>query len=154
MVTQVMPEGTIAWVTGTAGTCVSIFKPVFVDVEWSGLPVPPTEQYNPRSLWWKHEIMHRRAMADFESVVPEIRQEFDVLEREFIANASAVLAGEPKEKRLFMEHCFHQAQRATEQWVRRLSGRGDLAFVDPAHHSIWHKYNRQAGIPEPMPPLA
>ena len=98
MVTQARPDGTIAWVTGTSANCISIFKPVFVEVEWAGMPAPPTEQFDPRSLWWRHELLHRRAMADFDTLVPEMRAEFDRMEQEFLAAAEAIRAGTAREK--------------------------------------------------------
>jgi secernin len=153
MVTQTRPEGTLAWVTGTSGTCVSIFKPVFVEAEWAGIGPLPAEQYDPQSLWWKHELLHRRAMAGFDAVVPEIRAEFDVLEQQFISSAQSVLTGTQREKQQVMEYCFQTAERATEQWSQRLGAMPDLAFADPAYQAMWQKYNDQASIPEAMPPL-
>jgi hypothetical protein len=64
---------------------VSIFKPVFPGVELPDIGPYPNEHFNPDSLWWKHELLHRRAMADFDNLVPEIRQDFDALEAGFLA---------------------------------------------------------------------
>jgi dipeptidase len=74
----------------------------------------PTEHFDPRSLWWKHELLHRRAMADFDHLVPEIRGDFDVLEHEFLSESESVKKGTLAEKRDFMEHCFHKSMQATE----------------------------------------
>jgi dipeptidase len=146
MVTEVGQDGVIAWVTGTSGNCVSIFKPVFLGVDLPDIGPYPTEHFDPRSLWWKHELLHRRAMADFERLVPEIRQDFDQLEDEFLAQADSVKEGTLAEKKDFMDYCFQKAMAATEAWIACLRARSDLAFEDPAYRAMWQKLNAEAGL--------
>jgi dipeptidase len=146
MVTDVGTEGMMAWVTATSGTCVSIFKPVFLGMDLPDLGPYPRETFDPRSLWWKHERLHRRAMADFDHLVPEIRQDFDPLEEEFLSQAETVKKGTPGEKAEFMEYCFRKALEATEAWIARLEKRGDLKFSDSAYKGMWRKLNAEAGL--------
>jgi hypothetical protein len=146
MVTDVGPDGVMAWVTGTSGTCVSIFKPVFLGQDLPDIGPYPTEHFDPRSLWWKHELLHRRAMAAFDNLVPEIRQDFDALEAEFLSQAPAVRKGVPAEKGEFVDYCFRQAMRATEAWIARLRARSDLRFEQPAYRAMWQKLNAEAGL--------
>ncbi len=146
MVSEVGEHGVIAWVTGTSGTCVSIFKPVFLGVDLPDIGPIPTEHFNPQSLWWKHELLHRRAMADFDNLVPQIRQDFDKLEDAFLAEAETVKKGTLAEKRDFMEYCFRVAMQATEEWIARLRARTDLKFEDPAYRAMWQKLNAEAGL--------
>ncbi len=146
MVTDVGPRGMIAWVTGTSGTCVSIFKPVFLGVDLPKIGPAPTEHFNPQSLWWKHELLHRRAMADFDTLVPEIRQYFDALEDKFLAQALAVMKSTNEEKREFSDYCFQEAMKATEEWIAKLRTRKDLVFKDFAYQEMWQKLNAEAGL--------
>jgi hypothetical protein len=146
MVTDVGDHGVMTWLTATSGNCISIFKPVFL-----GMPLPdigplPTETFNPQSLWWKHELLHRRLMADFDRLVPEIRRDFDRLEDEFLAQAPSVMRGSPAEKADFMDYCFRQSLQATEAWIARLRSRTDLHFLDPAYAAMWRKLNAEAGL--------
>ncbi len=146
MVTEVGEHGVLAWVTGTSGTCVSIFKPVFLGVDLPEIGPLPTEHFDPRSLWWKHELLHRRAMADFENLVPEIRKDFDRIEDQFIAEAETVKKGTLAEKKDFMDYCFSVAMQATERWIAVLRSRKDLQFTDPAYRAMWQKLNAEAGL--------
>ncbi|MBC7814375.1 MAG: C69 family dipeptidase, partial [Burkholderiales bacterium] len=120
MVTEVGEQGIIAWATATSGNCVSIFKPLFLGIELPDTGPYPTEHYDPRSLWWKHELLHRRAMAGFDDVVPEIRRDFDALEDEFLAAAPSLMNGTAQEKKAFVEDCFRKAESATQAWIERL----------------------------------
>jgi dipeptidase len=136
----------LIWVTGTSGTCVSIFKPVFLGVDLPDIGPVPSEYFDPNSLWWKHELLHRRAMADFDCLVAEIREEFDPMEAEFIAQAASVKKGTLAEKRDFMNYCFRKSMDATEKWIARLRARIDLRFDDPAYRAMWQKLNAEAGL--------
>jgi dipeptidase len=106
----------------------------------------PTEHFDPRSLWWKHELLHRCAMADFDTLVPEIRRDFDLLEESFLAQAETVKHGTPGEKTEFMQYCFREALKATESWIVRLQKRHDLRYSDPSYRAMWAKLNAEAGL--------
>jgi dipeptidase len=146
MVTDVDEHGILIWVTGTSGNCISIFKPVFLGMDLPDSGPTPTEHFDPRSLWWKHELLHRRAMADFDNVVPEIRRDFDILEKEFLCEAKSVKKGTQEEKKDFTEYCFRRSMQATEAWIARLRARTNLKFEDEAYHEMWQKLNAEAGL--------
>jgi secernin len=146
MAADVKGDDILVWVTGTSGNCVSIFKPIFPGMDLPDIGPLPTERFDPASLWWKHELLHRRAMADFASVVPEIRADFDRLEEAFLAEAPSVRAGSTAEKRDFSVSCFRRAMEATETWIGRLRARPDLSFQDPAYRAMWAKVNAAAGL--------
>jgi dipeptidase len=124
LATEANAHGTITWATGTAGTCLSIFKPIFVDAGgFDGGPAP-CETYDPQSLWWLHERMHRRVCLDFTNLYPEISAEFEKIEARFLADSRSVLvSGSAAEKRQFTAHCFAEARQATERWVEKLEKR-------------------------------
>jgi secernin len=146
MVAEMSSDGVIGWFTGTSGTCVSVFKPLFPGVELPDIGTLPTEQYDPETLWWKHELLHRRVMADFNQAVPEIRTDFDALETEFLSTAASVVKGSLAEKKEFTDYCFKKAQEATENWIVQLSSRNNLKFADADYAGMWHKYNSMSGL--------
>jgi hypothetical protein len=151
MVADVKADDILVWATGTSGTCVSIFKPVFPGTDLPDIGPVPTEHFDPRTLWWKHELLHRRAMADFHGVVPAIRADFDQLEASFLKEAPPIRRGTPAEKRDFVESCFRRAMERTEAWIASLRSRADLTFADPAYRMMWEKLNREAGLTEMTP---
>ncbi|MGH2899639.1 MAG: carcinine hydrolase/isopenicillin-N N-acyltransferase family protein, partial [Solirubrobacteraceae bacterium] len=57
-VAELRPDGTKHQVTATAAPCLSIFKPVRVD-EPLDLGPAPRDHFDPDTLWWRHERLHR-----------------------------------------------------------------------------------------------
>ncbi len=146
MASEVGPDGIIGWFTGTSGTCVSIFKPLFPGVELPVMGSYPTETFDPTSLWWIGELLHRRAMADFNGAAQEIRRDFEALEDKFILESHSVIKGTAREKQQFSEECFYRAAEATTRWIYMLAGRKDLRFEDQAFGEAWSRFNREAGL--------
>ena len=146
MVTDVSEHGALIWVTGTSGNCISIFKPVFMGINLPEIGPAPTEHFDPSCLWWKHELLHRRAMADFDNLVPEIRRDFDALENEFVAESESMKKSTLDEKCDFMEYCFCKSLQATETWISRLRAHKDLTFKDAPYRAMWRKFNAEAGL--------
>lgn len=146
MVSEVDDEGIIVWVTGTSGTCISIFKPVFLGLELPDIGPPPTDIFDPQALWWKHELLHRRVMRDFDHVMPEIRKEFNQIEAELLDCASTVKQGSRNEKKELMEYGFRVSLEATDKWIERLKQEKPFSIKDYAYNEMWKSVNDACGI--------
>ena len=123
LIADVRGEDAMAWVTATSGPDVSIFKPVFFGVDLPDLGPMPTESYTPGAYWWRHEFLHRRAMADYRNLVPEIRAGFEALEADFFAASETVRKAGPGEKQAFVRDCWRRADEASAAWVAKLERR-------------------------------
>jgi hypothetical protein len=146
MISEATPQGTMAWVTGTSGTCVSVFKPVFFGVDMPDIGPLPREVHTEGALWWKHEHLHRRAMADFHTLGAEIRQDFERLEDGFFAEGRKLIAAPAKEKSAFMAECWRRAEDATDRWIGDLERRNH-SFQHPGFAAMWDRFNRAAAMP-------
>ncbi len=146
MVADVRGQDRLVWATATSGNCLSIFKPVFPGIPLPDIGPSPTETFDPRCLWWKHELLHRRAMADFDRLVPEVRADFDRLEEAFLSESATVRRGGDAEKSEWVESCFRRAMEATDSWIARLRSRADLSFSDADYREMWAKLNAAAGM--------
>lgn len=147
LISDTRPDGNaMAWVTGTSGNDVSLFKPAFFGVDLPDLGPMPRESYTPGAYWWRHEFLHRRAMADYANVVPEIRSAFEALEDRFIADSETVRYGSAKEKQAFVEDCWAQGDAARDGWIAKLEKR-NYTIESPAYRGMWDKFNKAASFP-------
>jgi secernin len=146
MVADVREGDSLVWATATSSNCLSIFKPVFPGMELPDLGPLPTEVFDPRSLWWKHELLHRRAMADFGGLLPAIRADFDALEEAFLDESVSARRGGEAERAEWVDSCFRRAMARTESWIAELRARPALAFGDTAYREMWAKLNAAAGL--------
>jgi len=146
MIMETAPAGAMAWATATSGTCVSIFKPIFF-----GLPMPdtgplPRETYTEGALWWKHERLHRRAMADFATLALEIREDFELLENGFFAEGRGLIGAPTRDKAAFMTECWRRAEEATDRWIADVERRS-ISFSQAPLGAMWDRFNRAAVMP-------
>jgi len=92
MVAHLSPDLPTYWLTGTSGPCISVFKPVYLGgavlPDSSVLGPEPAGTYDPDSLWWTHERLHRAVMRDYATRVPLFRDERDELEAMFLREAA------------------------------------------------------------------
>ena len=83
-VAELRPDGAAHWVTATAAPCTSLFKPVTV-----GSPVDlgplPSDRYDPATLWWRHEMLHRRVLARPDLLYPVLRAERAAVQARWVA---------------------------------------------------------------------
>ncbi len=141
------PGQPVAWVTGTAAPCISVFKPVMI-----GTPLPSrgaklTDHFDAGTLWWSHEQLHRRALSSgLERFLSEISDERDTLEREFQAIAeSARDGGLEKELEQVIAMCWGRATSAETRWLQRLAS--DRLLCSSDYDTEWRLMNARAAIP-------
>jgi len=146
MITEAGDGGVVVWMTATSATDLSIFKPLFFEAEMPDLGPPPAGTYTEGSLWWKHERLHRRAMADYKALKPEIRADFDALEAEFFREAPGVKTAGDRVKNDFVRDSWRRAEEATDAWIARLETR-NYFIQNEAYRAMWDRFNREASFP-------
>jgi dipeptidase len=133
----------VHWVTGTAAPCLSIFKPVL-----AASPPPyhgpsPGAVYDPDTLWWRHESMHRAMLARFPEALAAIREERDALEASFRQEIAAVMDdGSSDAQQKSIADCWKQADAAETRWSAAIPA-GKLL---PTYREAWDEMNRLAEL--------
>ncbi|MFL7812093.1 MAG: C69 family dipeptidase [Anaerolineales bacterium] len=128
--------------TGTAAPCTGIFKPVWVDAPLD-LGPEPRDTFDPATLFWAHERLHREVLANYPQRAAAFQEERDVLETKFIQGALERRGASREERSDYSRSCFQQAREAEERWleeVRRLPVKASLF-----HGIAWRKFNMAAG---------
>jgi dipeptidase len=155
MISELAPDLSTHWLTGTSATCTGLFKPVYL----GGTALPdlgpePTGVQDADSIWWAHERLHRAVIRDFPGRLPLYRQERDDLEASFLAEAADVYhqhRGLPVEERAqaldaFTASCFARAASATVRWTERVSSMPVRQRPPWLFARAWDIVDRQAGL--------
>lgn len=140
----------IHWVTGTSAPCTSIFKPIFLPRCGISLDLPKAkEKYNPESLWWRHEKLHRLVLMDYQNRLKIYRKERNDLEIELIKKAkkllkaiSSPLTQENIEKiRAFTNDAFNRSMKKTKEWIRKVDNLPIESKPNYFYRRRWKKLN-------------
>lgn len=130
-VAELTSVGSHHWVTGTSAPCTGLFKPVNV-LQPLDLGPEPTAAYDPRTLWWAHEPLHRRVLRDPSRLLPLFDSERDDIERRWLEDPPSP------------ENAFAQAHDLLAAWTERIPDTPDRRPPYVRHY--WRVRNRQAGI--------
>jgi len=145
LVSELHSERAVHWVTGTAAPCTSIFKPVFADVPPPAHGPRPTDRFDSRTLWWRHERLHRAMLGDFPIHLAAIRDERDALETNFQGRVADVLAGgNAADRAQVVAACWQEAMTVEDRWLAEID-----AAVPPGealYRASWIEMNRLAGV--------
>jgi secernin len=90
--------------------------------------------------------LHRRAMADYKGLMPQIRADFEALEDKFFAESESVRKDGPRSKAEFVAACWRRAEEAETHWIERLEAR-NYFIENPAYRAMWDQFNRAASLP-------
>lgn len=146
LMSEILRNDSVHWVTGTAAPCISIFKPVLLDVPLPAHCTRPTDRFDPGTLWWRHESLHRATiLSDFGRFLNEIRAERDALEADFRARVNGVIKGcSVAERAQVVADCWEEAIEMEEGWFARI---GSKSFSETTSYvSAWEEMNRIAGV--------
>ena len=144
LLAHLKPDRQTYFVTGTAAPCTAIFKPV-----WFGehilpfLGPTPTGTYNPDSLWWMHEKLHRSVLLDHADRLSSYRRERDELEKLWINRANAVADDERWE---LTQDAFLQARRKTGEWIENVQSCPVRRQNKWTYRQYWQRQNDRAAI--------
>lgn len=155
MVAHLKADLSTYWLTGTSGTCTGIFKPAYLTA--GGLPDTgprPSGHYDPDSMWWAHERLHRAVIRDYATRLPVYQAERDALEAGFrrtteeIAGRVQHLETDEQVQALAATAatCFNRAAEATAQWTELVTAVPVKRSPPRLFSLAWDILNRQAAF--------
>ncbi len=155
LVAELREEAILHWVTGTSAPCTSLFKPVLLPGGLAEQGATPAATYDPQSLWWRHERLHRSLLRDFASRLDMIRGERDAAEQRFreAVDAAWRAAGPGSERlRRTVRDCWREAAGIEARWSAALAGADRQASRKTAYDWSWVRHNGMARMPKGSAP--
>jgi dipeptidase len=139
-------ERTLIFATGTSAPCTGIFKPIWMDTasQQDFGPVP-TSEFDPKSLFWTHEKLHRATLLNYEARINTYAADRDAMEKRFIDGAFSLHKSSAKQRADFTAQCFSESSVAEEEWLKRVE---KTPVRKKFLHSIaWNNLNKKANMP-------
>jgi dipeptidase len=150
LVSHLGRSGTTHFVTGTAAPCTSVFKPVWLDAGLPDLGPTPGDRFDPATLWWRHELLHRGALADLPAFLAAFSPVRDQLE-DALSDAALELAGASADERLAHSvQAFDEAEQLESAWR---DGYEPTGPERSAYARFWSSVDGASGL-DCAPPLA
>lgn len=138
----------IHFMTGTAAPCTGIFKPLWTDIPLPFSEPSPAGTYDPATLFWRHELLHRSALRDHERLTGLYRHDRDTLEQGFASKALTHAGDKGEIRDEFSRRCFIDAEEAEKKWLALLSGTPVFDRRNLLYRLAWKRFNKTAGMPE------
>ncbi len=132
-------DGGRHWVTGTSAPCTSLFKPARVGAP-ADLGPTPGATFDPATVWWRHEPLHRAVMADPATLLPRYRPERDRTERSWLADPPGTA------------EAFAAADGLTARWRADVEAAGQPDRRPALVRRKWAAWDRTAGLGERVAP--
>ncbi len=144
LVAHLKPDIQTYWTTGTSAPCTGIFKPVWFegDVVPDFGPVPDGI-FNPKTLWWHHEKLHRNVLLDYSKRMAAFKKDRDDLEQFYINQA---LNTEHVNRSNLSQTIFKQAFEKTTQWTALIENLPIQSKRRVFYKHYWNKQNKKAQI--------
>jgi dipeptidase len=145
LVAQLAPDTHTFWATGTAAPCTATFKPIRLGRQaLPDLGPEPGATFNPASLWWQHEALHRGILANFTGGLDAVREKQQALEDKWIGLAART---NPEDFFDLTREAFRQAAALRSDLIDQVKSTGDSKGTGWLYRSYWAKQNRAARIP-------
>lgn len=145
LVAQLNPEVQTYWATGTAAPCTSVFKPIRIGQQTlPDLGPAPGPTFEPSSLWWRHEELHRALLTDFKVGRSNILQAQQALEESWLGRAAHTA---PENFYNLTSEAFQQAADALPDWIAQIKSVNSGNIPGWLYRKYWTGQNRAAQIP-------
>jgi dipeptidase len=134
------------WATGTSAPCTSVFKPIRLEgAVLPSLGPSPGPTFDEQSAWWRHELVHRRALHDLPRALALLVPERDALEHEFLARARET-DGRGASAFTLTQEAFRRARELDEALLPRLEGEVAPWARWPPYRSYWRRRNEEVRV--------
>lgn len=146
MLSVLAPDGATHFLSGTAAPCLSPFRPAWIDALPTGFAPLPGGHADRDSLFWRHERLHRGALANLPAFLDRIAAERDAADARRI-EAALALQGQPKAVRQrAADDWFAEAEAQTGRWLSLLDELPTAPDLDARWRETWAAHGRRCGL--------
>ncbi len=146
MVSQLDRSDTVHWLTGTSAPCTSLFKPVWIDCGIPDCGPALKGTFDEQTLFWRHEITHRRILEDYAAGIQCIKEGQQHFESRMLAEVTLNLTASFNRRKAIMEQYFTEADQVEGQWLQKTRLMNGKKRNGLLYKMAWKKLNKEAGM--------
>ena len=133
--------------TGTAATCTSIFKPVWIDTLLPDMGAIPNEKADDSSLFWKHEYIHRKAISNMKDHLRLLSEDRNQLEEKVVNESLQAICQQSDVRNAIVMNSFMEAMDVENSWMEKMQNSSKVGNNLPILvKKAWEKLNKEADI--------
>ncbi len=130
------------WLTASAAPCLSLFLPLGLGLNQL-FDFVPEKKFDNNSYWWKHEILHRRILRNYQEHISEYSSARNKIEKDFQIRFDKVKGPEDHED--FWVDVKRQCSEFLEEWLEKTQPTGKTTN-SWLYQKAWEKNNLDAKI--------
>jgi len=147
MICRLSEDRDLHFFTGTSAPCTSMFKPVWIDLRLPTSEEPtPDNQFNSASSWWRHEIVHRKALENFPLYHSIIEQRREGIEENLLGKALLENLSSSNTRQEIENEGYALAVHLDEVLLSEFNALKNKPNQKLLHHFEWRGHNQKAGI--------
>mgnify|MGYP006290813005 CR=1 FL=1 len=135
----------VHWVTGTSAPCTSTFKPIILPQSGITFDLEKAEQtYNPETLWWHHEKLHRLVLKDYQKRLHSYLKQRNALEVEFLKQVRALSPSDHtniQKLQTLTREAFEKSREKTTEWIELVQSLPIEVGAKKRYLKRWQKLN-------------
>ena len=136
----------IHWLTGTSAPCQSIFKPVWMDTGLPPLGPSPTGRFDRETLFWSHEVLHRKVLQNYPARHAVISNEIEKLQTELLDTAAMMDEFSAEIRYNYTMECFEKSREADAAWEKLVLSIPERSGISALYKHAWKRLNQRAGL--------
>lgn len=154
LISQLFSEMQIHWLTGTATTCTSLFKPFFVETGLLDVGPPPTEKFDGQNLWWYHEQIHRCILKDYPRLIRILQTDIQDYQDKWTKRVSKAVidinhqALDQRKQILsqIFKEAFQEAQELERKWLSQINKLSIKNSSGRLYRRFWDNLNKTVNL--------
>jgi len=142
LVSRLAPGNSVHFATGTSAPCTGLFKPVWTDTPPAQDRCNAGKSYDPLTLFWAHERVHRAALNNYQQSMALILPERDKLESRFMDKTMSALDKNIDKRQIIVDKAFEAGfifEENCHSAINALPPSKPLGFL---YNRAWQKRNK------------
>ncbi len=148
LVSRLTPSYSTHFVTGTAAPCTGLFKPIWVDTPMVLDKHTAGETCDSKSLFWKHEMLHRSVLKDYQRSMQFITPRRNKLEADLLKQALSATKSDLTERQSVAHQAFEKACNFDNECRLAFKSLPVAKARGFLYSHAWRKWNKAAGLPD------